>query len=498
MTIRLYDQHSTSFDFNPGASLPFADIAELAAFDDRQISDGGLAYTSTVRSLWIKRVVSPVPTTDGITIVATASGDGAWYRSTAPSLSWQSQATWYIDPAAGDDENDGSTTAAGGSPAYVGALATWAEFYRRSGGLLSVATTVYLLGDSTEVFAGSFTTVSTVVSLTIQGVPTTTSLGAVNACTFTNASAAANARGTLTSTTADYTPYVGMLLRATGDYVAPLLTSFPYVSFWTRATFSNSAPPNTAALEALTLPKLPSAQIEANGIDCYINYLEFTGTAVNNAASINTTSLGAAIFFACIFKGYITTFASAYFLGCLLQAGGSTTGLNILAGTATFIGGGSLRSISFAQRPGLLALQSFIIQGGSLTVGGSAYDAVSSVGIPTSLGIFDSGGVGLTARAGANIYGVAVFGSGHTTGISATGGAQIRFGGTPTITTNAGTNQVVISKAPGLAGANDVIPIRNGIPAGPAVSMTTWATWAGADINEYAVNLADGTRICST
>ncbi len=69
MTERLYDLHSTSFDFNPGAALPFADIAALAAFDDRQIDDGGIAYTTTVRAPWTKRVVSPAPAGDGIRLI---------------------------------------------------------------------------------------------------------------------------------------------------------------------------------------------------------------------------------------------------------------------------------------------------------------------------------------------------------------------------------------------------------------------------------------------
>ena len=133
--MKLYDFHSTPFDFNPGGSMPFADIAELGAFDSRQVDDGGLAYTSTVRALWVKRVVSPAPAGDGITIVPTADGSGAWYR-TVESPSWTTEhrvasasagwfdANWYVDttPGGGDDENDGSALAP---------LATVAEFGRR-------------------------------------------------------------------------------------------------------------------------------------------------------------------------------------------------------------------------------------------------------------------------------------------------------------------------------------------------------------------------------
>ncbi len=186
MTIRLYDQHSTSFDFNPGASLPFADIAELAAFDDRQISDGGLAHTSTVRSLWIKRVESPAPAGDGITIVATASGDGAWYRmSECPSWATERVAanavSWYVDSATGDDENEGSVALP---------LATIAELTRRlthlkrsvvyTVNVVAAVATSDLCDLSNRVLLSSNTTPNANPSLYFLGVNTVTRTGTIS------------------------------------------------------------------------------------------------------------------------------------------------------------------------------------------------------------------------------------------------------------------------------------------------------------------------------
>ncbi len=140
MTERLYDLHSTSFDFNPGGAIPFTDVAELSSFDDRQIDGGGVAYTATLRATWNKVVVSPAPAGDGITVVPTASGDGAWYRADE-SPSWGLEADLYLDPVAGDDENSGLLQA---DP-----IATWAELARRlSGAKAAVVMNVWLLDDS--------------------------------------------------------------------------------------------------------------------------------------------------------------------------------------------------------------------------------------------------------------------------------------------------------------------------------------------------------------
>lgn len=107
-------------------SISVASIALLAAADDSGLGDGAEAYTSDVRSLWVKRIeANPgAPTIDGITAIRNASDTATWYRTPLWQL-WVQQTTWYVDQTSGLDTNDGSS----GSP-----LATLQEVSRRTYG----------------------------------------------------------------------------------------------------------------------------------------------------------------------------------------------------------------------------------------------------------------------------------------------------------------------------------------------------------------------------
>lgn len=107
-----------------GCSKPcgVANLAGLSSQNDLSLDNGCFLYVNTVRSIFILDRTSTQPV-DGITVVATLSGVGRWLRLPIAHPSWLSQATWFIDPAAGDDENVGSTAAA--------ALKTHAELTRR-------------------------------------------------------------------------------------------------------------------------------------------------------------------------------------------------------------------------------------------------------------------------------------------------------------------------------------------------------------------------------
>lgn len=60
----------------------------------------------------------------------------------AASLAYRSQATWYLDATNGDDDNDGLTAET--------AIATQAEWLRRTGGAPLVAQTINILSDTSE------------------------------------------------------------------------------------------------------------------------------------------------------------------------------------------------------------------------------------------------------------------------------------------------------------------------------------------------------------
>lgn len=138
----------------------FADIAALAAFDDTRMAAGTLVYVQTLRSYFQKGPFKVVATPT-VTEVECLSNAGTWYRLDEPSVSWSVQnlvsttATWYVHPTLGNDENDGSSSVAGGGPTYVGALRTVAEVARRLVYLQRGLTyLIYCLGDvpSTDTF----------------------------------------------------------------------------------------------------------------------------------------------------------------------------------------------------------------------------------------------------------------------------------------------------------------------------------------------------------
>lgn len=148
--------------------VSLANVAALAAYNDASLDAGAIVYVQTLRSYFQKFVVAPppAPPAGDVTIVPTASGDGAWYRLDVASLSWSVQVNWFIDPLAGDDENDGASN--------TSALATAAEFGRRLRQVLRGATyLVQLLSDvpNTDALNWSFETVGTGLRpvITFQG-----------------------------------------------------------------------------------------------------------------------------------------------------------------------------------------------------------------------------------------------------------------------------------------------------------------------------------------
>ncbi len=110
-----------------------AAVANVATLASLGVASPDLVWVESVACYWHRNARSTLPA-DGITVAA-AIGGGNWERlvySTAPQ--WLAQATWYIDPLLGGDENVGDA----GHP-----LATFAELDRRwSAGPLRQATTI--------------------------------------------------------------------------------------------------------------------------------------------------------------------------------------------------------------------------------------------------------------------------------------------------------------------------------------------------------------------
>lgn len=142
-----YDLHALPFNPVSGGSLPFDTISDLAAYDDTEVDNGGIAFTADVRSPWVKVVQTPTAG-DGITEIPTASGDGMWVRSAFPAA-WNDVTTFYIGGTGAADTNSGKSSSA--------PLATLDELTRRTYDPVSKRSDfeVQVLGDVTT---GTFTT----------------------------------------------------------------------------------------------------------------------------------------------------------------------------------------------------------------------------------------------------------------------------------------------------------------------------------------------------
>jgi len=153
-----------------GPEIPaFPVIADLAAYDDSWMNDGGLAYVQSVRSLW-ERVEEPnpgAPAIDGITGVRNFDDTATWYRRWNSEL-WDSIQTFAIDSTTGNDENLGVP----GSP-----VRTLDEINRRTHGRRNFQTFTLMV----EAGGGGLGSLDLTTDVNIRGVPTITESGVITA-----------------------------------------------------------------------------------------------------------------------------------------------------------------------------------------------------------------------------------------------------------------------------------------------------------------------------
>lgn len=102
--------------------LAVANVMALGSLSIAALDDGSVVSMRSVRDLWYLDKTSTL-VDDGITVITASGGIGRWIRMVQSHLSWRQQSSWFIDQAAGDDENDGNTA--------VTALASHEEFQRR-------------------------------------------------------------------------------------------------------------------------------------------------------------------------------------------------------------------------------------------------------------------------------------------------------------------------------------------------------------------------------
>jgi len=185
-----------------------ADIAELSALPTELWPDGNTVRVETLKCLFVLETTAADAV--DMEVVATVEAGRKWMRQSAAvnnANPWALQATWYVDPVSGDDENSGATS---GAP-----LQTFLEFTRRVQGATIGNTTVYLLSAGAEL-RGEVAFKETTDSLTIDGQSAATTLLTSVVNTHTVASSTTNEWYLLTiSGVTDMTPYLSKRVRVT-------------------------------------------------------------------------------------------------------------------------------------------------------------------------------------------------------------------------------------------------------------------------------------------
>jgi hypothetical protein len=161
-----------------GGSLSVANPALLSTLDNGPMTDGSYCWVTSNRVPFFLDKSSTL-TADGISVVATLSGTGRWVRALDfHDQTWLAQVGWFINPATGNDTNAGTS-----APASIKTIAEW---YRRTGGQLTVDTIMFLQASvwpATDPFSYVTLPVGSNRTLSVVGVTTVVRSG-----TLTNSS----------------------------------------------------------------------------------------------------------------------------------------------------------------------------------------------------------------------------------------------------------------------------------------------------------------------
>jgi hypothetical protein len=154
-----------------------SEAATVAILTTRSGATGELIYLTSKKAVLLYDPNAPL-TVDNIDVYATANGGTSrWLRTNVKSFIPSSQATWFIDPSAGNDENDGLGSGT--------AIKTFAELLRRTAKTFLASTTITLLGSlpSSDPFSLDDVLLGQSVQILVTGAPTTARTGTISAQT---------------------------------------------------------------------------------------------------------------------------------------------------------------------------------------------------------------------------------------------------------------------------------------------------------------------------
>jgi hypothetical protein len=455
-------------------SYSFANVAGLAAVDASGLRAGQQAFVASL-DRWFKWSPGALPAGAVVgptTVFADVSTSGFWIWVPIPSVTWQSQASWTVDPASGNDEANGHP----GSP-----VRTMAEIDRRTSGEFYQSTTITILSDLPGadrpmwLFQSADPALS-FITLTLQGQVNVDSTQIVSSYTpgagpLANTIAFVGAGPPLGTSyqkviclvgagpavrCVGYLTGGGLLSYLTGEWVVPTSGVLDNPQPGDTVQFVDPVQINRTCSHAQNTQVIysnvkvrPLVGLE-NVNDDIFQGCEITGTPFGSGGNllgcITTSTIDGGLFK--VNLGY-WAFAGCTFFNCLLEVTGATVethdtaffGSGAAGGGYAVYGGNSLLDIS-----------------GRLSIFGAHLGSANTPG-----GMFAGQGATVQFFSGATI-----FGAGNDVGLAVDSGANVQadFGVVPTIT---GTTELSIG------GKTSLPPLVSGVPTLPAQACTTWA-----------------------
>lgn len=450
-----------------GGNLTVPDLAGLAALDDTTLDGGGVVAVASLLDDFELSKTSTVAA-DGINVINTASGVGRWHRRITPSNYWAYRTTWYIDEAAGDDENPGTA---------VAPLASHDELVRRIGPRLGLAATVdvYIVGNYTGNWDWRQYPSPVLISIVYHGVRTVIYSGSVTAVVPYNA--AGGVAGSITDaaipvswtasglvdklfvmTSGACNAYVGSIVKDLGAKRAN------YQQLIDIPTYTSGDPALGDTFDVYDLTVLTGALYSAPQVRIFVQDVQFSpvGPVYADCMFCNGPSY-VEIRSCLITNGVCTTWANTYlgFIGCLILSAPSRVWAR--TGGTVLVDGTAFKCRLDAERDASIQVwtNSTVWSVGAAPL--AVYACTGNVSIVTGawLGIFDmpANSRALQARGGQGpqlmglLWGV---GNAGDYGLQAGSGGTIRYSVVPTFGPNA-IADVLVGAVPAAYGALPVV-----------------------------------------
>jgi hypothetical protein len=488
-----------------GGKITVENQAELALVDTGILSEGTLAFVKTYQRYFYLKKSSGV-TVDPGNIVA-GSGTDRWFYIDVPSYFWAMQATWFIDPVAGNDENKGDTSGT--------AIKTVREFNRRLRRPYLPTYTVNVLGDlpATDPMGSTSLNVPKengdtdprlvifwIGQRTVAASGTFTANGA-------NATPATNTGPSVTDTGATWTSHIGKLLVVTSGaainattWVAKDLGSgVARSSYWWQSTHNASTtPPSTPGTppssgdtyNIVNLTQVQRLYLGSKVRQIFVNF-EFPNAF---STTSDVRDIGLTTFTTCRFSdGHTTQSGQSSTYNMCSFSRSTTTSFAANSNTDVSLTGCLVAMVTAGNVALVVSTNTNCILRNTIVQNGGIFSELGVLRMQAENGVFDSTSVGVDMSVYSMCYVSAgiPYGSGNTLyGMRARRGGQVRLTAiTPTIT--GGTSDLILNAK------TSIIPeLQPSADVPAAANCTSWAQWSASPFSGKAMD-TDGSQIWS-